>query len=71
MIYSIVLFSNLFFRFLEIIWTLKIFNNFLSSKISIFQMVILFFFQFSKLLNFENSLIFEIEQFRIFDHFSN
>ena len=31
---------------------------------------LIFFFQFSKFLNFENLLIFLIEEFRIFDHFS-
>ena len=31
----------------------------------------IFFFYFSKLLNFENSLIFLIKQFRIFNHFPN
>ena len=35
-IYSIILLSNLFFHFLEIIWILKIFNTFLNCKILIF-----------------------------------
>ena len=34
-------------------------------------MVKLIIFKFFKVLNFENSLIFQIKQFRIFDHFLN
>ena len=57
MSYSIVLFSNLIFHFLEIIWTPKIFNNFSSWEILIFQIVELTFFQFSKSSNFTKPLI--------------
>ena len=49
--------------FSEIIWILKIFNNFSNCKILIFQMV--------EFLNFENSLIFQITKFQIFDRFPN
>ena len=51
MSYSIILFSNLIFHFLEIIWTPKIFNNFSSCETLIFQMVEL------------NCLIFQIVKF--------
>ena len=44
MSYSIILFSNLIFHFLEIASTLKIFNNFLSCAILILQMLELKFF---------------------------
>ena len=74
MSYSIVLFSNWFFNFSGIIWTLKIFNNFLNSKTLFFEMVKLIFFLIfeivkfnviknSKMLNFDYSLIFIIQQF--------
>ena len=43
---SIILFSNLIFYFLEIIWTPEIFNDFSSCEILIFQMVKLNFFIF-------------------------
>ena len=52
MSYSIVLFSNLIFNILEIIWTPEIVNNFSSCEILIFQMVKLMFL-FSKLEIFE------------------
>ena len=39
MSYSIILFFNLIFNFLEIIRTPKIFNNFSSCEILIFQIV--------------------------------
>ena len=57
MSYSIVLFSNLVFHVLEIIWTLKIFNNFSSWEILIFQIVELIFVisqigKFDKILNY-------------------
>ena len=39
MSYSIGLLSNVFFNFLEIIWILEIFNNFLNCKILILPMV--------------------------------
>ena len=57
MSYSIVLFSNLIFHLLEIIWTHKIFNNFSSCDILIFQMLELKFFLFSKLSNLTKLLI--------------
>ena len=44
MSYSIILFSHLIFHFLEIIWTLKIFNNFSSYAILISHMLELKFF---------------------------
>ena len=44
MSYSTVLFSNLSFHMLEILWTLKIFNNFSSCEILIYQVVELLFF---------------------------
>ena len=50
MSYSIILFLNMIFYFLEIIWTPKIFNNFSSREILIFQIVELNFFSFSELL---------------------
>ena len=74
MSYSIVLFFNLFFHILEIIWTLKVSNNFSNCKILIFQMVKLFFKKMFKFLNFvwfEKSLIFQIEQFQILGNFLN
>ena len=41
-------------------------------KFKIFQIVIFNVFKKNfKVLNFENSLIFQIEQFRIFDYFLN
>ena len=46
MSYSIILFSNLIFHFLESIRTPKIFNNFSRCEILIFQMVELNFFIF-------------------------
>ena len=57
MSYSIILFSNLIFHFLKIIWTLKIFYNFSSCEIMIFHMVELnlFIFQivkFYKIVNY-------------------
>ena len=68
MSYSIVLSSNLIFIFLEIIWTPKIFDNFLSCDILIFQMVEFFFIfqiaKFYKLVNYlGNWLIFQISNF--------
>ena len=59
MSYSIILFSNSIFHFLEIIWTLKIFINFSRCDKLIFQMVESIFFPFSKLLNFSKLLILE------------
>ena len=49
--YSINLFSNLIFHFLEIIQTAKILNNVSSCEILIFQTVELFFF-ISRILKF-------------------
>ena len=43
------LFSDLFFHFSKIIWSLKIFDNFPNCKIWIFQIV-----KFQKFINFEN-----------------
>ena len=61
MSYSIILFSNLIFHFLKIIWTPKIFNNFSSCEILIFQMVELFLFiflivKFYKIVNHSKSV---------------
>ena len=56
MSYSIILFSNLIFHFLEIIWIPKMFKNFSSCEIFIFQMVELFVL-FSELLDFKKLLI--------------
>ena len=58
MSYSIILFSNLIFHFLEIIWTLRIFNIFSSCEILIFQMID-YYFLFSELLNLKKLLIIE------------
>ena len=55
MSYSIILFSNFFFHFLETILTLKIFNNFWYCKILIFQIV-----KFWKFVNFLNWAIIAI-----------
>ena len=76
MSYSIVLFSNFIFNILQILWTPKIFNNFSSCEILIFEMVELFVFIFqivkfykivsySKLVNYylENWLILQIINF--------
>ena len=65
-IYSTVLFSNLFFYFLAIIWTPKILNNFSNCKILNFKMIKIFNFW-----NLKKKFILQIEQFRIFNHFSN
>ena len=46
MSYSIVLFYNLIFDILEVIWTPKIFQNYSICKILIFQMEELIFFIF-------------------------
>ena len=53
---------ELFFHFLEIIRTPKIFNNFRYCKIFLFQISKFVKCQLSKLLNFENSWIFKIQQ---------
>ena len=55
--YSIILFSNLIFHFLEIIWTPKIFNNSSSCEWLIFQTIELNFFifqivKFHKIVNY-------------------
>ena len=57
----------IFFIFYKLFEQPKYLIIFSNCKISIFQMVK----KISKFLNFENSIIFHIEQFRIFDHFSN
>ena len=59
MSYSIILFPNLIFYFLVIIWTPKIFNNFPICDILIVQMVELIFFLFFELSNFTKLLIIE------------
>ena len=56
MSYSIILFSNLIFHFLEVIWTPKIFYNFSNCEILIFQMVKIDFL-------FGSWLIFQIRNF--------
>ena len=63
MSYSIILFSNFFFHFLEIIWTPKIFNNFWYSEKLIFQMV-----KLKKIINIPNCWILKIRKsFNIYE----
>ena len=64
--YLIILFSNFFFHFLEIIWTPKIFNIFWYCKILIFRMV-----KFKKNLNILNCLILKIREFLKLNNYSN
>ena len=49
--------------FLEIIWTPKLINNFSNGKIN--------FCLIFEIVKFGNSVIFQNEQYRLFDHFSN
>ena len=59
MSYSIDLFPNLIFHFLEIIWTYKIFNNFSSCGIEFPNGRIIFFFQivkFDEIVNYRKSV---------------
>ena len=46
--YSIILFSDLIFHFLEIIWTPKVFNNFFILQIVEFYKIV----NYSKLVNY-------------------
>ena len=48
MSYTVILFSNLIFRFLEIIWTPKIFNNFFIFQIVKFYKIV----NYRKLVNY-------------------
>ena len=59
------LFDNFIFHFLEIIWTPKIFNNFSSCEILIFQIVELNFFifqivKFYKIVNYSKLVNYSI-----------